>query len=50
MNDQDYLKTLHTALARTNDKQERDALLAALDRFLDQQIKRERAIPDMERR
>jgi hypothetical protein len=46
----EYLKSLYAALARETDEQAREQLLFALDRFIDNQMKRERIVPDMERR
>ena len=50
MTDNEYLQSLHAALAREDDPQAREQLLFALERFIDNQMKRERIVPDMERR
>ena len=50
MRDDEYLQSLHAALARETDQQAREQLLFALERFIDNQMKRERTVPAMERR
>lgn len=50
MNDTEYLKTLHAALARETNKAEFERLLNELDRAIDNSVRRERTVPEMERR
>ena len=50
MREDEYLKSLYAALARENDPQARNQLLLELDRYSENQIKRERTVPAMERR
>lgn len=50
MTDNEYLKSLYAALARETDPRAREQLLFTLERFIDNQMKRERTVPNMERR
>ena len=50
MNDDVYLKSLHAALSRATDQGEFEQLLAELDRFIANQVKRARWIPSRETR
>ena len=47
---EDYLKSLHAAPAAETDRARFEQLLNELDRYIDQQVKRARAVPVMERR
>lgn len=46
----DYLKSLHAALAAETDRARFEQLLTELDRYIDEQVKRARSVPVMERR
>jgi hypothetical protein len=50
MNDKNYLKALHEALASETDPERFAALLVQLDRFIDDQVRRARSVPDVEQR
>lgn len=50
MNDTEYLKALHAALARETNQAEFERLLNELDRAIDNSVRRERTVPVMERR
>jgi len=50
MTDDDQLRALHAQLASETDPQRFQALLASLDRFIDNRVRRARSVPDVERR
>ena len=45
-----YLTSLYAALAAETDRKKFEQLLNELDRYIDQQVKRARSVPVMERR
>ena len=46
----EYLKSLYAALAAETDRKKFEQLLNDLDRYRDEQVKRARSVPAMERR
>jgi len=50
MNDDEYLKTLNTALSREIDPQVIRKLIAELDHFINNKVKRARRLPNVETR
>jgi hypothetical protein len=50
MTEDDQLRALHAQLSSETDPQRFQALLASLDRFIDNRVRRARSVPDVERR
>lgn len=50
MNDAEYERALYQAIAQAPDPQAFQQALAALERWIDAKVRRQRSVPDAERR